>query len=93
MATNATEFHHLDTRLYLAPPGMPDDAYGELVAEWVDAAVSFVTAKPIAANDGRALAAKLRAFARLVEELDGSEFGEHVRAMAAAIVKDVGRVE
>jgi hypothetical protein len=45
--------------------------------------------KPIAANDGRALAAKLRVFARLVEESDGSEFAERERAMAAAIVKDV----
>jgi hypothetical protein len=88
---HATEFHHLDTRLHLAPPDMPDDAYTTLVLEWADAAVRFVTDKPIAANDGRALAAKLRVIARLVEESHGSEFGERERAMAAAIVEDVER--
>jgi hypothetical protein len=70
---------------------MPADTLTILVAEWADAAVRFVTDKPIAADDGRALAAKLREFARLVEESDGSMFGERERAMARAIFKDVER--
>ena len=70
---------------------MPDDAFDELVSRWADAAVRFVTNKPIAAHDGRALATKLRVFARLVEESDGSAFSERERAMARAIVDDVER--
>jgi hypothetical protein len=90
MATNVTEFHHLDQQVQLSPPDMPDGAFGRLVSRWANKAVRVVT-KPIAANDGRALAAKLRVMARLVEESDGSEFGERERAMARAIVEDVAR--
>jgi hypothetical protein len=56
----------------LAPPDMPDGPFSRLVSRWADKAVSVVIAKPIAGDGGRALAVKLRVFARLVEELDGS---------------------
>jgi hypothetical protein len=69
---------------------MPDDLFSDIVAEWGDAAVRFVTT-PIAAEDGRALAEKLRVLARFVDELAGSKFGERERAMVQAIVKDVER--
>jgi hypothetical protein len=91
MPHTATKFSHLDTQMQLAAPHMPDGPFDRLVSRWADEAVRFVTAEPAAANDGRSLAIKLRVFARLVEELDGSEFGERERLMVAAIAEDVAR--
>jgi hypothetical protein len=90
MPHTAAEFFHLDTQVRLAPPDMPDGPFGRLVSRWADTAVHVVTT-PVAANDGRALATKLRVFACLVEESDGSEFSEREQAMARAIVEDVER--
>jgi hypothetical protein len=90
MPPTVTEFFHLDLQVRLAPPGMPDGPFDRLVSRWADKAVRVVT-EPIAAHDGRALATKLRVFARLVEELDGSEFSGRERLMVAAIAEDVAR--
>ena len=93
MPHTAAEFFHLDMQVKLAPPDMPDGPFDRLVSRWADEAVRFVTAEPITPFDGHALAAKLRVFARLVEETDGSVFAEREQAMARAIVEDVERVD
>jgi hypothetical protein len=93
MPHTATKFSHLDTQIQLAAPHMPDGPFDRLVSRWADEAVRFVTAEPITPFDGHALAAKLRVFARLVEETDGSVFAEREQAMARAIVEDVERVD
>jgi hypothetical protein len=91
MPHTAAEFFHLDTQVRFAPPDMPDGPFGRLVSRWADTAVRVVTTEPITPHDGRGLAAKLRVFARLVEESDGSMFAEREQAMARSIVEDVER--
>jgi hypothetical protein len=81
-------FELLDRLITTGAPHLSDDDFGRLVDTWIAAAGRIISAP---ATNGRDVATKLPAFARVLDELHGSVIGEREIGMARVILADVER--